>query len=328
MISPENQKVITAALADFRLQGKADSTIACYTSDLNKCGTALTEIGLTFHNLTKRNLTLLLEAVKVNASGHELSPGRLSGVFSALSALMEYLVFNDEVESNPVPSFRKRYLTPYKRGRGVDVPRFCPTTEQVRQVISLAPNSRDKAIHMLFAKTGLRKKELRALDVEDIDLIEKFVMAKETAKRTGRKLPLDDECCRFLAEWLHDRRFYRNATVEKALFIGILGDRIGRNKLGSIITRDGLAAGIHDPTATARQVDRKFTPHVYRHYLTTTLRENNCSERVIRYIRGDAEHSIVDRYDHLKWNLVSEEYLSSMEIIFPLANDQEFSNAF
>jgi len=240
----------------------------------------------------------------------------LSGVFSALSALMEYLVFNDELDANPVPSFRKRYLTPYKRSRGVEVPRFCPTTEQVRHVISLAPNSRDKAIHMLFAKTGLRKKELRALDIEDIDLVEKFVMAKPTAKRTGRKLPLDDECCRFLAEWLHDRRFYKNASSESALFIGILGERIGRNKLGSLITRDGLAAGLHDPSATARQVDRKFTPHVYRHYLTTTLRENNCSERVIRYIRGDAEQTIADRYDHIKWDNITAEYVASIQMLF------------
>jgi len=311
-----NSATIELALQDLRLQGKAESTLASYRSDLNKCGNALTNLGLTFHDLTKRNLTELLEAVKFNASGHELSAGRLSGVFSALSALMEYLVFNDELDANPVPSFRKRYLTPYKRSRGVEVPRFCPTTEQVRQVISLAPNSRDKAIHMLFAKTGLRKKELRALDIEDIDLVEKFVMAKPTAKRTGRKLPLDDECCRFLAEWLHDRRFYKNASSESALFIGILGERIGRNKLGSLITRDGLAAGLHDPNATARQVDRKFTPHVYRHYLTTTLRENNCSERVIRYIRGDAEQTIADRYDHIKWDNIKAEYVASIQMLF------------
>ena len=311
-----NSATIELALQDLRLQGKAESTLASYRSDLNKCGNALTNLGLTFHDLTKRNLTELLEAVKFNASGHELSAGRLSGVFSALSALMEYLVFNDELDANPVPSFRKRYLTPYKRSRGVEVPRFCPTTEQVRHVISLAPNSRDKAIHMLFAKTGLRKKELRALDIEDIDLVEKFVMAKPTAKRTGRKLPLDDECCRFLAEWLHDRRFYKNASSESALFIGILGERIGRNKLGSLITRDGLAAGLHDPSATARQVDRKFTPHVYRHYLTTTLRENNCSERVIRYIRGDAEQTIADRYDHIKWDNITAEYVASIQMLF------------
>lgn len=316
MMSEINQSIIKRTLRDFNLQGKAESTIACYKSDLNKCGAALTKLDLSFAELTKRNLTDLLELVQTTDDGNRLSPGRLSGVFSALSSLMEFLVFNDEVESNPVPSFRKRYLTPYKRQRGVEVPRFCPTTEQVRMVISIAPDTRDKAIHMLFAKTGLRKKELRALDVTDVNLVEKYVMAKPTAKRTGRKLPLDDECCRFLADWLHDRQYYKNSSNEPALFVGPLGDRIGRNKLGELVTRDGMAAGLHDPDASAREVDRKFTPHVYRHYLTTTLRDNNCSERVIRYIRGDADASIADRYDHLKWNTITENFTSSVNRIF------------
>ena len=316
LISESNKEIIHLALLDMKLQGKADSTIAGYRSDLNKCGSALTTIDLDFTDLTKKNLTSLLEIVRITQSGLELSPGRLSGVFSALSSLMEYLEFNDEIDSNPVPSFRKRYLTPYKRHGGLAMPRFCPTAEQVRTVISLAPNSRDKAIHILFAKTGLRKKELRALDVDDFNLVEKYVMAKPSAKRTGRKLPLDDECCLFLAEWLHDRRFFKNASSETALFIGPLGARIGRNKLGELITRDGFAAGLHDPNATARQVDRKFTPHVYRHYLTTMLRDNKCSERVIRYIRGDADASIIDRYDHLKWETVTDEYVGCIENIF------------
>jgi len=308
-----NQDIIRRALHDLELQGKAPSTIACYRSDLNKCGMALAHLEISFAEITKKNLATLLQEVRVSESGKELSPGRLSGVFSALSSLIEYLVFHDEMESNPVPSFRKRYLTPYKRTRGLEVPRFCPTTEQVAKVISLAPNSRDKAIHMLFAKTGLRKKELRALDVKDVNMIEKYVMAKKTAKRTGRKLPLDDECCRFLAEWLHDRNFYKNSSTESALFMSSLGSRIGRNKLGDLVTRDGLKAGLHDPNATARDVDRKFTPHVYRHYLTTTLRENNCSERVIRYIRGDADASIADRYDHLKWADVLNQYQQAIK---------------
>jgi len=316
LISESNSSIIERTLQDLTIQGKADSTIACYRSDLNKCGTALTELELEFTELTKKNLTSLLESIRISQSGKKLSVGRLSGVFSALSSLMEYLVFNDEIDSNPVPSFRKRYLTPYKRQQGVAFPRFCPTTDQVRIVVSLAPNSRDKAIHMLFAKTGLRKKELRALDIEDINLVEKYVLAKPSAKRTGRKLPLDDECCRFLAEWFHDREFYKNSSTETALFLGPLGARIGRNKLGYIITRDGLAAGFHDPTASALEVHRKYTPHVYRHYLTTILRDNNCSERVIRYIRGDADASIVDRYDHLKWETISEEYCASTEMLF------------
>ena len=99
MMSEINQSIIKRTLRDFNLQGKAESTIACYKSDLNKCGIALTKLDLSFAELTKRNLTELLELVQTTDDGNRLSP-RLSGVFSALSSLMEFLVFNDEVESN------------------------------------------------------------------------------------------------------------------------------------------------------------------------------------------------------------------------------------
>ena len=112
LISATNSTIIERTLQDLKLQGKADSTIACYRSDLNKCGAALTTIDLDFTDLTKKNLTSLLEIVQTNSAGLQLSPGRLSGVFSALSSLMEFLEFNDEIDTNPVPSFRKRYLTP------------------------------------------------------------------------------------------------------------------------------------------------------------------------------------------------------------------------
>ena len=87
MMSEINQSIIERTLRDFNLQGKAESTIACYKSDLNKCGAALTKLDLSFAELTKRNLTDLLELVQITDDGNRLSPGRLSGVFSALSSL-------------------------------------------------------------------------------------------------------------------------------------------------------------------------------------------------------------------------------------------------
>ena len=37
---------------------------------------------------------------------------------------------------------------------------------------------------------------------------------------------------------------------------------------------------------------------------------NGCPERVISYIRGDSDRTIADRYDHLTWTEIHEEYLS------------------
>ena len=315
----QNQQTVERAILDIKAQSKAPSTIVAYSCDLRRLGRILSDIGLTFQDLNKHNLVELLNAVKVNEEGRTLSPGRINGLFSSLNALMKFLEYTDEIEYNAVPMFRERYLTSYKRKQSAGIPRQCPSNEQVKAVIDGTPMIRDKAIHVVLAKTGLRNKELRALDVSDVDLVEKCIIAKPTTKRDGLKLPIDDECTVFLDRWLWDRRTFPNATEERALFLNDRGSRLGRNTLLRIINRDGERQGLHDPNSDIRQLDRRFTPHVYRHWMTTILRENGCSERVIRYIRGDAEGSSADRYDHLRWETVQREYLAAIpSLLFPL----------
>ena len=40
----------------------------------------------------------------------------------------------------------------------------------------------------------------------------------------------------------------------------------------------------------------------------TALRRNDCPERIIKHLRGDAGNSSADRYDHVTWREVSEAY--------------------
>ena len=319
LIQDENLKTVERAIIDLKAQSKAPSTLVAYGCDLRRLARKLSEINLTFQDLDKHNLVDLLNAVKVNEAGRTLSSGRINGLFSSLNALMKYLEYTDEIEYNAIPMFRERYLTSYKRKQSTGIPRQCPTNEQVKSVIDGSPMIRDQAIHMVLAKTGLRNKELRALDVSDVDLVEKCIIAKPTTKRDGLKLPIDDECTVYLDRWLWDRRTFPSANEEKALFLNDGGSRLGRNTLLRIINRDGERQGLHDPDSDIRQLDRRYTPHVYRHWMTTTLRESGCSERVIRYIRGDAEGSSADRYDHLRWETVQREYLAAMPLLLSLA---------
>jgi len=68
-------------------------------------------------------------------------------------------------------------------------------------------------------------------------------------------------------------------------------------------------AELHEEGSDRLDMHKKFTPHHYRHWMTTILHANSCTERVIRYIRGDSDHNIADRYDHLTWTEIHEAYL-------------------
>lgn len=38
------------------------------------------------------------------------------------------------------------------------------------------------------------------------------------------------------------------------------------------------------------------------------LRRNDCPERIIKHLRGDADNSTADRYDHVTWEEVVDSY--------------------
>ena len=311
-LSEHNQAVTEATLADLTARGFAEATLRSYKSDLRKFARILDGLGLRFEDLDKHNLVHVLERVKVNDQGRTLANSRLRSVFSALSAAMDYLVHIDEVEVNPIPTFRKRYLHQYKRNQGSDRLRLCPTNEQMRAVIATSNEPWERAVHLVLAKTGLRSSELWALDVDDVDLIEGRITAKPRAKRSSRDLPIDRECSQALHAWLLSRSLYPNAEAEPALFINSRGNRLGRNTLLRLVNRAGEKVGLHNPASDIAEIDKRFTPHSYRHWMTTALRDGGCPDRVIRHIRGDDDHSIVDHYDHLRWQTIEECYIAAM----------------
>jgi len=80
---------------------------------------------------------------------------------------------------------RKRYLRRYKDNDD-DQTRQLISVEEMTCLINSTLDARDKAIITLFAKTCIRRKELIALDVDDIDWVEQNIRLKPAAKRTNR----------------------------------------------------------------------------------------------------------------------------------------------
>ena len=151
------------------------------------------------------------------------------------------------------------------------------------------------------SQAGIRRGELCALNLESVDVVEGRLTLPPKRKRSGRLIPIDLELATVLTAYLNRLPLYARAEGERALFTGRTGKRIGRNRVYDIVVTPAVRAGLHDTSTDRLEQHTKFTPHHYRHWLTTKLRQNGCSERVIRAIRGDADHSTADRYDHVTW---------------------------
>ena len=156
-----------------------------------------------------------------------------------ISSLFEYLVFQDLISKNPVMGVRKRYLRRYKDERDVDAesPRKLISVEQMSLLINSVLDTRDKTILTVYAKTGVRRGELIAMDESDIDWEEQTITLKKFKKRSGRLVFFDDETSRVLKRWISQRE--RLQPESPALFIGEKGGRLKRHGVYGLVVKYG-----------------------------------------------------------------------------------------
>src|SRR5208282_2048791 len=232
----------------------------------------------------------------------------LENNFTALASFYEFLVFQDYVEKNPVSGVRKRYLRRYKNEKDVDAesPRKLISVEEMSLLINSVLDTRDKAILTLLAKTGVRRGELIAMDVSDINWTEQSIMLKKFKKRSGRTIFFDDETSRMLKRWINQRQI-RNPTTP-ALFIGEQGERLKRNGVYSMTAKYAERIGLHN--STSPRPEDHFSPHCFRHWFTTHLRRAGMDREFIKALRGDRRREAIDIYDRIDRQELRRAYLA------------------
>jgi len=302
---PVEWDLISGFVDDCELRGYSPETIRSHRSNLRTIARYLDSQGFGFRdvekNILKRVLTYLRNTRGVGQKTRE-------SYFSALSSFYEYLVYEDLHGVNPVPSFRKRYLKTYKKGR-VASRRKLLSVEEMSLLINSVLEIRAKAIMTVFAKTGIRRGELIGIDVDDIDWSENYIKLKKRRKRSNPYVFFDEETALILGRWLRVRSGYA-VSGEKALFTGEQGKRIGRNIVYQLVTKHAQRVGLHDPGSS--RLEDHFSPHCFRHWFTTHLRRNRLSREFIKELRGDSRGEAIDIYDHIDHDELRQAYLAAI----------------
>ena len=209
--------------------------------------------------------------------------------------------------------------------------------EEYLQLVRSNMGARAKSFLVLAVKTGLRRKELVSLKVQDLDLENKVVYNRSPKGVGEQRVPknsadqkiLDDEAVAALELWL-DRR---EATLER------LGERghEGRRGEGAQPKSEWLypndAGEKLDPMSMSRwwskATDRAhhvvkdddeelsekfdaFTPHDARRCFTSWLNWNNCPRDIIKALRGDSDGDMVALYTRHGEDQVRREYEKAM----------------
>lgn len=302
---PSSQQLLEMFIDDCRDRQLTAETIRRYRSSIRQFLTYLEARGASPLKVDKHMLHDFIRERR-STVGQKTLENDLSGI----AGFYEFLNFEDYVERNPVPGVRKRYLRRYKEENDADAesPRKLLTIEEMSLLINSVLDTRDKAIMTLLAKTGVRRGELIAMDVEDIDWAEQSVTLKRNQfkKRSGRTVFFDDETARVLKRWLSQRR--RVNPQSPPLFIGEHGERLKRNGVYSLVVKHAERVGLHD-SSSPRPEDH-LSPHCFRHWFTTHLRRAGMDREFIKALRGDRRKQAVDLYDRLSPSELRQAYLA------------------
>ncbi|MDS0258525.1 tyrosine-type recombinase/integrase [Haloarcula sp. S1CR25-12] len=211
--------------------------------------------------------------------------------------------------------------------------------EAMRSFVATIDHPLERAVVVTLLKTGMRAGELCNLDLRDLHLAEagprpdvpvragldgrpdSLYVATEPARGTvvngeersasnKRKrdttVPVDGELARTLRRWLAIRPDVRSDA--EPLFVSTSGD------WGTRLTPDIVHhlvethARDHGWYRDGGGTEENVTPHYFRHFFTTHLRDRTGDRGAVKYLRGDVAQDVIDTYTHEWGTRVREIY--------------------
>jgi integrase/recombinase XerC len=212
----------------------------------------------------------------------------------------------------------------------------------MRRFVGTIDHPLDRAVVVLLLKTGMRVGELcnldlrdLALDDEDIDTTyspgtrgqlsgrsESIYVASDVScgdvidgekrraankRRRATVVPVDGELRHALRRWLAVRP--DTSSAAEPLFLSTRdswGERLTPPMVRSLVTKHARPMGWYHSGGDAAE---NVTPHYFRHFFTTHLRDRTGDRGIVKYLRGDVADDIIDTYTHNWGDRVRERYL-------------------
>lgn len=180
------------------------------------------------------------------------------------------------------------------------LPRHVLTPREAKRILEAvdtgtARGYRDRTILEVFYATGIRKAELLALRVADVNLEEELLRIEQGKGGHDRIVPLSRIACRFLETYLNAIRSELVRAPRKGvrptdrLFVSHRGKPLDKNILGELVARSARAAKVKQPV----------TCHLWRHTCATHLLQNRANLRHVQEILGHRSLVTTERYLHL-----------------------------
>ncbi len=152
-----------------------------------------------------------------------------------------------------------------------------------------AAGRRDRAMLELLYATGLRVSELVALELNDVNLETRVLVARGKGSKE-RLVPVGTPAAEAVRGYLASaREALLRGRRSKHLFVTPRGGRMTRQGFAKIVVRCARGAGIR----------RAVSPHKLRHSFATHLLEGGADLRAVQAMLGHADVSTTQIYTHV-----------------------------
>ena len=215
-----------------------------------------------------------------------------------LKNYIKYLIEHKKLYENP---FDKIEFPKYKNSLKIDV-----TEEDIGKLISVINTNtflgyRDRTIIELIYSTGLRRSEVKNINIYDIDFNESILKVNQGKGNKDRLVPLGEVVKLYLKEYIINVRKYLlsiNNMYNEKLFLNSKGSPLKSLSVGKIVQ-----------TYARKSKMYHITTHKIRHAFALHLMKKGCDIRYIQEILGHENLETTTIYTQVFDNDLKEKIL-------------------
>ncbi|UQD56281.1 site-specific tyrosine recombinase/integron integrase [Flavobacterium sp. K5-23] len=265
-------------------RGLSKNTIENYSFDIERLCLFLDENEIVVSPLKIGEETLQQFIYSVSK---EVNPRSQARIISGLKSFFGYLIFEDYRLDNPL-----ELIESPKTGRKLPDTLSLEEIDALIAAIDLSSNEgeRNRAMIEILYGCGLRVSELVELKISDLFFEEGFI--KVTGKGNKQRfVPIAELGKKYILIYKDSIRIHLN--IQKGF-----NDTLFLNRRGRQLTRAMIFTIIKD-LARKIELDKKISPHTFRHSFATHLLENGADLRSIQLMLGHESITTTEIYLHL-----------------------------
>jgi site-specific recombinase XerD len=211
-----------------------------------------------------------------------------------LWAFMRFLVDRSVIKPD-ILKRRIRIKIPESLPRAID-------PEDIKKLLAVIKETRDRAVILLLLRTGMRIGELLSTRISDINLKEKRIDIYEAQKnRAGRVVYFSEDAERALKRWLGERD-----PDQEYLFYG---------KSGNPLSYETMRQMYMTYIEQAELAKKEYTLHSLRHTFASELLNAGMRLECLQPLLGHKSIEVTRIYARLTDNTRREEYFKAMSMI-------------